>query len=93
MAAGLDTRAFRLRWFEPTHLFELDQPAILRYKEQILHSAGATPACVRHTLATDLTAPWQDANPGRWPFPGSPTQMPDMPHNWFVIAQKVVPNR
>jgi hypothetical protein len=25
---------------------------------------------------------------GRWPYPVIPVTMPDMPHNWFVIAQK-----
>jgi O-methyltransferase involved in polyketide biosynthesis len=29
-----------------------------------------------------------DANHGRWPYPVIPTTMPDMPHNWFVTAQK-----
>src|SRR5215831_20798496 len=44
MAAGLDTRAFRLSWPEQTRLFELDQPQVLQYKERILRSAGAQPA-------------------------------------------------
>jgi hypothetical protein len=29
-----------------------------------------------------------DAHYGRWPFPVIPTTMPNMPHNWFVTAQK-----
>ncbi len=190
MAAGLDTRAFRLNWPEQTRLFELDQPSVLQYKEQILRSAGAQPACVRQTIEVDLTAPWHetlidhgfdphrpsvwllegflfyiaknsltqlldevtslavpgswlgfdiinstmltsswsrqwvemqanagapwigtmddpveflanrgwqatltqaganDANHGRWPYPVIPTTMPDIPHNWFVIAHR-----
>jgi methyltransferase (TIGR00027 family) len=60
MAAGLDTRAFRLSWPEQTRLFELDQPSILCYKEQILRSAGAQPACVRQTIEVDLTGPWKE---------------------------------
>jgi methyltransferase (TIGR00027 family) len=190
LAAGLDTRAFRLNWPEQTRLFELDQPSVLKYKEQILHSAGAQPTCTRQTIEVDLTDPWKetlsesgfdsqhpsgwllegflfylsseritylldevtslaapgswlgfdvinstvltspwtrpwvemqassgapwigtmddpegflarrgwkatlsqaganDANHGRWPYPVIPPTMPDMPHNWFVIAQK-----
>jgi len=29
----------------------------------------------------------EDAHYGRWPYPVIPTTMPDMPHNWFVIAE------
>ena len=39
--------------------------------------------------ATLTQAGQPDANHGRWPFPIIPTRMPGMPHNWFVIAQKV----
>ena len=41
IAAGLDTRAFRLSWPAGVHLFELDQPAVLTYKEEILGNARA----------------------------------------------------
>jgi methyltransferase (TIGR00027 family) len=190
VAAGLDTRAFRLNWPAGTRLFELDQSAVLKYKEQVLRSAGARPACQRQTIEADLTGPWkeklvkagfdtqhpsvwllegflfylpnesvthlldevtslaapkswmgfdvinstmlispltrqwvemqansgapwigtmddpegflaargwkarltqagaEDANYGRWPYPIIPITMPDMPHNWFVSAQK-----
>jgi methyltransferase (TIGR00027 family) len=60
LGAGLDTRAFRLTWPEQTRLFELDQPAVLADKEQVLQSAGAQPACGRQTIAVDLTGPWQE---------------------------------
>ena len=60
MAAGLDTRAFRLSWPAGTRLFELDQAPVLNYKKQILHSAGAQPACERQVIEVDLTAPWQE---------------------------------
>jgi methyltransferase (TIGR00027 family) len=190
MAAGLDTRAFRLGWPEETRILELDQAMVLAYKEQILHSAGARPACERRTIEADLTDPWgeallqagldaqspsgwllegflfylanesatrildevtslaapgswmgfdiinsavltspwtrswvdmqaslgapwigtmddpkafladrgwratlsqagaSDANYGRWAYPVIPTEMPDMPHNWFVTAER-----
>ena len=50
MAAGLDTRAFRLAWPQQTRLFELDQPQVLEYKEQVLASAGAIPTCERKII-------------------------------------------
>src|SRR5262249_10111827 len=54
LAAGMDTRAFRLTWPPHTLLFELDQPELLTQKEQILASAGASPACWYRTLGIDL---------------------------------------
>jgi methyltransferase (TIGR00027 family) len=53
-AAGLDVRAFRLPWPTETHLFELDQPEVLEYKEKRLVLTGATPACARHVVGVDL---------------------------------------
>ena len=58
MAAGLDTRAFRLNWPEKTRLFELDRPEVLNHKERILRSARAEPSCERKILKIDLTGPW-----------------------------------
>jgi methyltransferase (TIGR00027 family) len=60
-AAGLDTRAFRLGWLEGARLFELDQAAVLQYKQQILQAAGATAVCERHTIEVDLNSPWEVA--------------------------------
>jgi methyltransferase (TIGR00027 family) len=60
LAAGLDTRAFRLPWPDGTRLFELDQPSVLAYKEQVLRAAGAEPGCERRGIAADLTAPWEE---------------------------------
>lgn len=190
LAAGLDTRGFRLAWPAGVQLFELDQPAVLQHKERVLSAASAQPACARRIMAIDLTGPWPaalidagfdphqpsvwllegflfylpndsatqildrvtslaapgswlgfdivnaitltfpltrpwvemqaqagapwlgtmedpvgflaergwqaalsqagqpDANHGRWTLPVIPTAMPNMPHNWFVTAQK-----
>ena len=57
MAAGLDTRAFRLAWPAQTRIFELDQVAVLAHKERVLSAAGALPACDRRTVGVDLTTP------------------------------------
>jgi methyltransferase (TIGR00027 family) len=60
MAAGLDTRAFRLDWPAGTCLFELDQSEVLQYKEGVLQAAGARPTCERQLIEADLTSPWQE---------------------------------
>lgn len=59
MAAGLDTRAFRLSWPQNTRIFELDQTAVLEYKEQILRLALAEPTCDRSVVSVDITSTWE----------------------------------
>jgi methyltransferase (TIGR00027 family) len=62
LAAGLDARAFRLPWPLGTHLYELDQPAVLSAKASTLADLGAEPVCHRHTLGVDLAnAAWADS--------------------------------
>lgn len=58
LAAGLDTRAYRLAWPAGTRLFELDLPAVLDFKERVLHQAGATAGCERVALPVDLRDDW-----------------------------------
>lgn len=59
VAAGLDTRAYRLEWPLGTSIYELDQPVVLHYKQQVLHQAGAKPAHQRRAIGVDLAKPWQ----------------------------------
>lgn len=62
LAAGMDTRAFRLAWPPHIRLFELDQPELLVQKEQILSSTEASPACWYRTVGIDLVEEyWPDA--------------------------------
>jgi methyltransferase (TIGR00027 family) len=61
MAAGLDTRAYRLGWPAGTRLFELDRPAVLRHKDAVLAATGGSARCTRHAVDVDLTGPWADA--------------------------------
>jgi methyltransferase (TIGR00027 family) len=56
LAAGLDTRAFRLAWPSETRLFELDLPNVLEFKETVL--AGHEAVCERVTLPVDLRDNW-----------------------------------
>ncbi len=61
LAAGLDTRAFRLNWASGTLVFEVDQAAVLEAKEQTLASIPANPTCERRIVKADLTGPWTQA--------------------------------
>lgn len=51
--AGLDTRAWRLRWPGGTRWFEIDRPALLDHKRRRM--AGAAPRADLRTVAADLT--------------------------------------
>jgi len=61
LAAGLDTRAFRLPWPDGTTLFEADLPDLLAVKERVLADAGAQPQCERVVVAVDLREDWLPA--------------------------------
>jgi methyltransferase (TIGR00027 family) len=58
VAAGLDTRAFRLDWPDGVRLFELDLPSVQAFKEPVLAQAGATPRCTRVVVEADLVTDW-----------------------------------
>jgi len=58
LAAGLDTRAFRLAWPAGTRVFELDLPAVLAFKEAVLEECRAMPRCERVTVPADLRGDW-----------------------------------
>jgi methyltransferase (TIGR00027 family) len=58
LAAGLDTRAFRLAWPAGTRVFELDLPGVLAFKEAVLGARGAVPRCGRVTVPADLREDW-----------------------------------
>lgn len=55
LAAGLDSRAWRLAWTPGTTVYELDQPAVLAYKAERL---AARPAVDRRPVAADLRGDW-----------------------------------
>lgn len=58
LAAGLDARAYRLRWPDGTTVFELDQPAVIAAKAEAL--ADDKPRCRRVAIGVDLTTDWTD---------------------------------
>jgi len=58
LAAGLDTRAFRLRWQDAVRLYELDFPEVLAFKERVLTERTAVARCERNTIGVDLRNDW-----------------------------------
>jgi methyltransferase (TIGR00027 family) len=79
LAAGLDSRAYRLAWPSDHTVFEVDQPQVLEFKQQVLDQRGAAPSARRVTVATDLRDDWageliaagfDPAQPAAWALEG-----------------------
>lgn len=86
LAAGLDTRAFRLDWPASTTVYELDAAKVLQFKDQVLTEQGARPRCRRRAVAVDLRQDWPTAlrragwdpiRPTAWLAEGLLTYLPD----------------
>ncbi|WP_395308154.1 class I SAM-dependent methyltransferase [Mycobacterium sp. AMU20-3851] len=61
LAAGLDSRAYRLDWPSGTVVFEIDQPEVIAFKSQTLADLGAQPTTERRAVAVDLRDDWVSA--------------------------------
>ena len=61
VAAGLDSRAYRLEWPHGTSVFEIDLPKVLEFKGRVLAEHGAVPKASRVEVAADLRADWSRA--------------------------------
>ena len=61
LAAGMDTRAFRIPWPSGVRLFEVDRDEIFDHKETVLGRAGASPSCERRVVRADLARQWTAA--------------------------------
>jgi methyltransferase (TIGR00027 family) len=61
VAAGLDSRAYRLEWPSGTTVFEIDLPKVLEFKEQVLSEHGRRPKADRRGVAADLRTDWPAA--------------------------------
>ena len=61
LAAGLDSRAYRLGWPDGTVVFELDQPRVLDFKREALAARGAEPVAERREVPVDLRHDWPQA--------------------------------
>ncbi|EFV14835.1 SAM-dependent methyltransferase [Segniliparus rugosus] len=73
LAAGLDSRAYRLPWARGSVLFEVDQPEVLRFKAEVIGKLGAQPLVERHEVAVDLRDDWAGALRGAGFDPAKPT--------------------
>jgi len=80
VAAGLDTRAFRLDWPPQTRLYEMDLSEVLEAKDAVMKKAGAQASCERRTIRIDLrqdtwpeallAAGYQPLSPSVWLIEG-----------------------
>jgi methyltransferase (TIGR00027 family) len=61
LAAGLDARAYRLRWPPGTVVFEVDQPEVIAFKSTTLAQIGAEPTAERRAVGVDLRDDWPTA--------------------------------
>ncbi len=61
LAAGLDSRAYRLPWSTGTVVFEIDQPRVLEFKRTALADYGAAPRAGRVEVSVDLRDDWPTA--------------------------------
>ncbi|MCW2553334.1 MAG: Protein of unknown function Mtu [Mycobacterium sp.] len=61
LAAGLDSRGYRLPWPDGTVLYELDQPRVLEFKRNALTELDAAPTADRRQVAVDLRDDWPGA--------------------------------
>ncbi len=61
LAAGLDSRAYRLPWPDGMRVYELDQPKVLDFKAATLRRHDSEPTCQRVEVAVDLRHDWPTA--------------------------------
>ena len=61
LAAGLDSRSWRLPWPDGVTVYELDQHKVLDFKASTLSDHGAQPAADRVEVAVDLRQDWPKA--------------------------------
>ena len=73
LAAGLDARALRLDWPSGTTVFEVDQPRVLDFKDEVIDSVDGTPTARRVRVPVDLRDDWPRALTGAGFDPERPT--------------------
>ncbi len=61
LAAGLDSRAWRLPWPDGTTVYELDQSRVLEFKSSTLREHAAQPTCNLFHVPVDLRRDWPAA--------------------------------
>lgn len=73
LAAGLDSRAYRLPWADGTVVYEVDQPEVIEFKTRTLAGLGASPTAQRCTVPIDLREDWPTAMRAAGLDPDRPT--------------------
>jgi methyltransferase (TIGR00027 family) len=58
IAAGMDTRAFRLAWPDGVEVYEVDHGPLIAEKRRRLEALGAEPRTDRREVPADLTEAW-----------------------------------
>jgi methyltransferase (TIGR00027 family) len=61
LAAGLDSRAWRLAWHAGSVVYEIDQPKVLEFKTGTLQSHGVDPIASHVGVGIDLRLDWPKA--------------------------------
>jgi methyltransferase (TIGR00027 family) len=61
VAAGLDSRAYRLSWPAGTTVYEIDQPEVIEFKTSTLSKIGAEPTTEHRPVGIDLREDWPSA--------------------------------
>ena len=79
LAAGLDSRAYRLNWPAGSIVYEVDQPQVVAFKTETMAALGAEPTAQRRTVSIDLRDDWpaalrdsgfDDTKPSAWSAEG-----------------------
>src|ERR1700712_3662046 len=79
LAAGLDSRAYRLNWPAGSIVYEIDQPQVVAFKTETMATLGAEPTATRRTVSIDLRDDWpaalrdsgfDDSKPSAWSAEG-----------------------
>jgi len=73
LAAGLDSRAYRLAWPAQTIVYEVDQMQVIEFKTRTLAELNATPTADRREVPVDLREDWPTALRGAGFDPTQPT--------------------
>lgn len=73
LAAGLDSRAWRLPWVDSSVVYEIDQPKVLAFKAQTLADHDARPAARYVAVPVDLRQDWPKALRDAGFDPSAPT--------------------
>ena len=73
VAAGLDSRAYRLSWPAGTTVYEIDQPEVIEFKTSTLSKIGAAPTTEHRAVGIDLREDWPAALRAAGFDPAQPT--------------------